>query len=81
MSETSSKEPLDRSILDAHARGDVSALIDLYRQAADMHENQGDIDAACFFLTQALVYALQAGSPAKRELRSRLATHGRETPT
>jgi hypothetical protein len=69
---------LDGEILAAHERGDVTALSDLYRQAADRLERTGDIDAACFFLTQAYVFALEYGLPAARTLHGRLVSYGRE---
>ena len=39
---------------------------------------KGEIDAACFFLTQAYVFALSAGAPQADALRARLQAHGRE---
>ncbi|MEO1248707.1 MAG: hypothetical protein AAFW76_02590, partial [Pseudomonadota bacterium] len=50
---------LNAMILAAHACDDATALADLYRQAADLQDADGNTDAACFFLTQALVFALQ----------------------
>ena len=47
-------------------------------EAAGRLERAGDTDAACFFLTQAYVFALEGGLPAARHLHRRLAAHGRE---
>lgn len=68
---------LDRRLLDAHARNDLSDLVRLYTLAADEREQADDIDAACFFLTHAFVYALEAGAPQADALNARLASHGR----
>ena len=62
-------------MLAAHADRDQAALISLYTQAADV---ANDIDAACFFLTHAYIYALEAGAPQAAALRARLMDHGRE---
>ena len=69
---------LDRQILDAHAREDGAALARLYARAADMAETDGNIDGCCFFLTQAYVFALQAGVAEADELHARLLAYGRE---
>ena len=68
---------LNDQLLGAHAAGDAVALIRLYTCAADQAE-QNDLDAACFFLTHAYVFALEIGDPACAELRARLVMHGRE---
>jgi hypothetical protein len=52
---------LDAALLDAHARGDVTALIGLYARAADRAEQAGAAEPAAFFRTQAWVFALEAG--------------------
>lgn len=71
------RERLDRQLLEAHARRDGKTLVRLYTQAADRYEAEGEIDAACFFLTHAFVFALEAGAPEARELNLRLAERGR----
>ena len=70
---------LDRALIKAHARGDISELIRLYTRAGDASEAIGDIDAACFYLTHAYVFALQEGDGAAADLNIRLVEHGRET--
>ena len=70
-------EQLDRKLLGAHARGDAAALVSLYTQAADLREAQGDIAAACFYLTQAFVFSLEGGLPEAETLNLRLHAHGR----
>ena len=69
---------LDAALIAAHQAQDCSALVDLYWDAARAREATGDIDAACFFLTQAYVFALQADDPRAAQLHLRLNRHGRE---
>jgi hypothetical protein len=66
---------LDRLLLEAHDANNTAALVSLYMQAAD---HTDDIDAACFYLTHAYVFALERGDKAADALRERLAAHGRE---
>ena len=66
---------LDAQLLAAHDTNDIAVLVDLYIQAADQSD---DVDAACFYLTHAYVFALELGSYKTGNLRDRLVTHGRE---
>ena len=66
---------LQPRLLAAHAADDKAALVTLYGEAA---EGAHDIDAACFFLTHAYVYALDVGDDRARTLHTRLLEHGRE---
>lgn len=66
---------LNAQLLVAHAAGDHLTLVALYAQAAD---GAADVDAACFFLTQAYVLALEQDAPQVAVLRARLAAEGRE---
>ncbi|WP_324754546.1 hypothetical protein [Roseovarius sp. Pro17] len=66
---------LHHRMLTAHAGPDHAALIALYTEAAD---SANDLDASCFFLTHAYVFALEAGAPQARHLHHRLAMQGRE---
>ncbi len=61
-------------LLDAHARDDRTGLIALYAEAAD---TANDVDAACFFLTHAYVFALEKGDPVSEVLYQRLKAEGR----
>ena len=65
---------LDSALLAAHEAGDKSALVRLYTEAADQ---AAQVDAACFFLTQAYVFALEVGDPSVAILHGRLAAEGR----
>ncbi|MGI9426678.1 MAG: hypothetical protein ACR2PA_26115, partial [Hyphomicrobiaceae bacterium] len=71
-------DELERAVLDAHAQSDGRQLAKLYTAAADHYEHVGDVDAACFFLTQALVFALQEGADLAHTLQRRLHAYGRE---
>ena len=66
---------LDAQLLAAHARRDLPALVGLYTRAA---EAAADIDAACFYLTHAYVYALDIGDVRADQLHARLCAAGRD---
>ncbi len=74
-----SPDQLHRQLLKAHADGDTAAIIRLYTLAADHAEQKADVNAACFFLTHAFVFALEAGAPEADRLNLRLFKYGRET--
>ncbi len=65
---------LDAQLLAAHAAGDHWGLVDLYAQAADQ---ANDVDAACFYLTHAYIFALEQNHPAQNDLHARLLHEGR----
>ena len=70
---------LEAAILAAHAAGDEAALARLYGKAGDIRLAAGHIDAACFFHTQAHVFALSCGNIASAEAsRTILKRFGRE---
>lgn len=71
------KKELDRLLLDAHDRNDHADLIRCYTIAADEHEAMQDIDAACFYLTHAFIFALESGAPEADALNQRLVAYGR----
>lgn len=66
---------LDDRLIAAHAVGDRAALVSLYAQAADA---VNDLDAACFYLTHAYVFALELDDPRATDLHARLKAEGRE---
>ena len=68
-------DALNAQMLAAHAQGDIPALIRLYTLAADQ---ANDLSAACFYLTHAYVFALEAGAVEAANLHARLKAHGRE---
>ena len=66
---------LDARMIAAHDADDKGALVRLYTLAA---ERANSLDAACFFLTHAYVFALEAGAATTADLHARLVSHGRE---
>jgi len=72
----SDRAVLDAALLSAHKVCDGTALAQLYTQAADAAEATGDVDATCFYLTHAYVFALEAGLPLAAILNARLADYG-----
>ncbi|WP_424978192.1 hypothetical protein [Leisingera sp. S232] len=71
---------LDRALLQAHEDNDSAELVRLYTLAGDQAEAAASIDAACFYLTHAFVFALEAGMPEAKVLNRRLAERGRAHP-
>ncbi|MFK7881046.1 MAG: hypothetical protein AB8B75_14865 [Roseobacter sp.] len=68
---------LNAQLLAAHEADDTRALARLYAQAAEVATND---DGRGFFLTHALVFALEAGAPEASALRQELIEMGREMP-
>ena len=66
------------ALLAAHAARDARVLVGIYRDGADTSEAAGRIDEACFLLTQAYIWALEAGFPEASNLHARLRAYGRE---
>jgi len=66
---------LDAQLLAAHDAHDTTALIRLYQQAADQ---AATVDAACFYLTHAYVFALETDHADVDQIRARLVAEGRE---
>ena len=69
---------LNAELMAAHARGDAPTLIRIYRDEGEALIAAGDIDAGCFMLTHAYIFALEAGDPQAQDLHKILVTHGRE---
>lgn len=68
---------LDAALIEAHMAMDCDALITLYTRAADQAQVE---DAAGFYLTHAMVFALESGDARADTLRARLVAQGREEP-
>ena len=68
--------PLDEKILQTHATGDTAALATLYAEAAKAQICE---TSRGFFLTQAYVFALDAGLADASHLRDLLIASGRES--
>ena len=65
---------LDTLLLAAHDKGDKSSLVSLYAKAADQ---AASVDAACFYLTHAYIFALEIGHADTADLYARLKHHHR----
>ncbi|SLN48575.1 hypothetical protein PSA7680_02505 [Pseudoruegeria aquimaris] len=68
---------IEAALLAAHAARDGPALVGLYREAA-LLVLPAESDRAAFYLTQAFIFALEAGDARAEELRARLHALGRE---
>jgi len=66
---------LNSRMIAAHKARDLHALVALYTEAANDCNN---VDATCFFLTHAYIFALETGAPEASELHHRLVAQGRE---
>lgn len=71
------RDDLEAALLEAHAKDDKTALVELYTLAADLSEAHQEVNAACFYLTHAFVFALETGAPEAAVLNQRLAERGR----
>lgn len=71
-------DALDAKILDAHSAGRLATLAASYAKGAALYERQGETDAACFFWTQAYIFALDAGIDSlAAAMHDKLAANGR----
>ena len=60
---------LDSDLIAAHARGDLKALVELYRAAA---KDASSKEAHAFYLTHAYVFALDGGLPEAKSIGAEL---------
>lgn len=71
-------DALEASIQTDHAAGNLGNLARNYAEGAALYEGQGEVDAACFFWTQAYVLALDAGiDPLAQAMHAKLDRSGR----
>ena len=71
-------ERLNTKILDAHKNGNINILVDIYFMLGNEELKKSAIKSGCFLLTQAFVYALEAGDCHAQEIRQILISYGRE---
>ena len=71
-------DQLNDQVLNAHQVGDSKTLSDIYHMLGQQELADDHITAGCFLLTQAYVYALEAGDPRVPEIHKILMAHGRE---
>ncbi len=69
-------EARETELLAAHQIRDLARLVELYAERAVEVEAE-DLDAACFYMTNAYVFALELGAPAG-EMHAFLLKYGRE---
>ena len=69
---------LDAALLQAHANNDLDQLVTLYHKAGLSCIDANDVDAGCFYLTHAYIFALEAGFSEAREIHKVLVSYGRE---
>jgi len=70
------REELDAALLKAFKAEDGAEVARIYGRAGDACD---DVDEACFFWTNAYVFALEAGIPEAAEFRAKLVAEGRES--
>lgn len=75
MQPSSKAASLSERLLTAHAENDAAELVALYQQAA---ETTPDETIKGFYLTQAYIFALEAGDPAAPNIKAMLVAMGRE---
>ena len=68
-------DALHHAIMRAHAADDRAGLVQLYTRAATASD---DINAKCFYLTYAYIYALELGHESAGRLQHELKQYGRE---
>lgn len=54
-------EALNDQLLDHLQQGDARFVAEIYEKGAALHLEHGAVEEACFFWTNALVFALQRG--------------------
>lgn len=72
-----SLDRIDAAVIAAHEAGDRAGLARLYGEAADGFAARGDNGTACFFYTQAYVFALEQGAPEAERYAAILRQNGR----
>ena len=68
---------IDMDISDAFQKKQMDKVCSLYYEAANYFEKKVDIEAACFFYTQALVMALEENHDLKEKIIYKLEKYGR----
>ncbi len=71
-------DELNAAIEEAHDAGRLDRLAASYARGGALYERQGETDAACFFWTQAYIFALDAGAaPLAEAMHDKLRAFGR----
>ncbi len=75
----SSQKHIDDTLLYAHETDDYARLVEGYQIASEFFLMQRDVDRACFYLTQAYVYALVSDHEKKDDINAILCQYGRNS--
>lgn len=68
---------IDAKLIRAVTDGDHQVVARIYADAAQRAEKEGDMDRACFLMTHAWVFALEAGDDTAEEYKRFLTRAGR----
>ena len=77
MTRNTTRAELESALLAAHSSGDSAALVELYSRAAQLAQEEQDIERAGFYLTHAWIFALECGHCQADALREDLRAQGR----
>ena len=69
---------INENIITAHKRNDPNNLALLYESLGMYELEKNNIDAGCFFLTNAYTYALEQDLSSAKEIHAILKLYGRE---
>ncbi len=71
-------EALNGQLLDLMQREEIALVAEIYEKGAALHFSNGAVEEACFYWTNALVFALQRGEWERVDrLRANLKEHQR----
>ena len=73
-----SSDEINENIIAAHKRNDLNNLALLYKSLGMYELEKSNIDAGCFFLTNAYTYALEENLNSAKKIHKMLKLHGRE---
>ena len=77
-SERQAYDRLNATIAAAHDAGRLDSLASSYALGGSLYADQGETDAACFYWTQAYIFALDAGvEPLAEAMHAKLEAFGR----
>ena len=73
-----SSDEINENIIAAHKRNDLNNLALLYKSLGMYELEKSNIDAGCFFLTNAYTYALEQNLNSAKKIHEVLKLYGRE---
>ena len=69
---------INNNIITAYKKKDLKNLVLLYENLGMSELKRNNIDAGCFFLTNAYTYALEGGLASEKKIHKILKLYGRE---